>query len=165
MGSRGDARPPVFRVHSVFHPWPKFCFRIHPFLGTEPAQTKFLTVRDLISPSTTASLENARLHFARLSSCRHGQKTRPPAPANRKANLSHGWNTDETRVTREAREIREPEGGAMRTSRPTQVGRDLRARRSFVHSRHSRVSRAKLFRVPSVAAHPASRILPSAFPL
>src|SRR6266446_1875686 len=32
-----------------------------------------------------------------------------------------------------------------------QVGRDLRARRSFIHSRHSRVSRAKLCRVSSVA--------------
>jgi len=150
MGSRGDARPPVFRVHSVFHPWPKFCFRIHPLPGTEPAKIKFLTVRSLICPSTTASLENARLRFGHQPSCQHGEKARHRAPANRKANLSHGWNTDETRVTREAREIREPEGGAMRTSRPTQVGRDLRARRSFVHSRHSHVSRAKLFRVPSV---------------
>src|SRR5712692_1818069 len=69
--------------------------------------------------------------------------------------------TDETRVTREAREIREPEGGAMRTSRPTQVGRDLRARRSFVHSRHSHVSRAKLCRVPSVDKTP---LLNSSFP-
>ena len=59
----------------MFDPWLRFAaFLIHLFLGTEPAKTQFLTVRNLISRWTRASLENARLGFARLPSCGMGKK-------------------------------------------------------------------------------------------